>query len=159
MYKVYINGLLNELTQHSCALSLNSISLTSPSFADDISLLSIYPTFFSTLMNRCYAFSIKWRYKFNHLKRSIVTFGESKHVCLDLVSPQMFWSISNQYPDLVTRLHVQIKLMGNFGFSACVPWTIRADESVCFVCKEAKDDLYHFLFDCSYFRKNFDSLW
>ena len=79
--------------------------------------------------------------------------------CLDLVSPQIFWSISNQYPELVTRLHVQIRLMGNFGFSACVPWTVRADESLCFVCKEAKDDLYHFLFDCSYFRKSFDSLW
>ena len=79
--------------------------------------------------------------------------------CLDLVSPQMFWSISNQYPDLVTRLHVQIRLMGKFGFSACVPWTIRADESLCFVCKEAKDDLFHFLFACPYFRKNFDSLW
>ena len=79
--------------------------------------------------------------------------------CLDLVSPQMFWSISNQYPDLVTRLHVQIRLMGNFGFSACVPWTIRAVESLCFVCKEAKDDLYHFHFVCPYFRKNFDSLW
>ena len=75
------------------------------------------------------------------------------------LSPQMFWSISNQYPDLVTRLHVQIRLMGNFGFSACVPWTIRADESLCFVCKEAKDDLFHFLFVCPYFRKNFDSLW
>ena len=79
--------------------------------------------------------------------------------CLDLVYPQMFWSISNQYPDLVTRLHVRIGLMGNFGFSACVPWTIRTDEYLCLVCKESKDDLYHFLFDCSYFRKNFDSLW
>ena len=49
--------------------------------------------------------------------------------CLDLVSPEMFWSTSNQYPDLVTRLHVQIRLMGNFGLSASVPWTIRADES------------------------------
>ena len=27
MYKVYINGLLNELTQHLCALSLYSISI------------------------------------------------------------------------------------------------------------------------------------
>ena len=81
--------------------------------------------------------------------------------CLDIVSPQMFWSISNQYPDLVTRLHVQIRLMGKFGFinSACVPWAIRAAESLCFVCKEAKEDLYHFLFDCSYFCKNFGSLW
>ena len=50
----------------------------------------------------------------------------------------MLWSISNQYPDLVTRHHVQIRLMGSFGFSACVPWTIRADESLCFVCKETK---------------------
>ena len=80
MYKVYINGLLNELTQHSCALSLYSISLTSPSFADDISLLSIYPTFLSSLMNLCYAYSIKWRYEFNHVKSGIVTFGESKRV-------------------------------------------------------------------------------
>ena len=80
MYKVYINGLLNELTQHSCALSLYSISLTSPSFADDNSLLSIYPTFLSSLMNLCYAYSIKWRYEFNHVKSGIVTFGESKRV-------------------------------------------------------------------------------
>ena len=80
MYKVYINELVNELTQHSCALSLNSISLTSPSFADDITLLSIYRTFLSTFMNMCYEYSIKWRYEFNHLKSGIVTFGETERV-------------------------------------------------------------------------------
>ena len=80
MYKVYINGLLNELTLRQCALSLYSISLTSPSFAEDISLLSIYPTFLSSLMNLSYAYSIKWRYEFNHVKSGIVTFGESKRV-------------------------------------------------------------------------------
>ena len=31
-------------------------------------------------MNLCYAYSIKWRYKFNHVKSGIVTFGESKRV-------------------------------------------------------------------------------
>ena len=80
MCKVYINGLLNKLTQHSCALSLYSISLTSPSFADHISLLSIYPTFLSSLMNLCHAYSIKWWYEFNHVKSGIITFGESKRV-------------------------------------------------------------------------------
>ena len=30
MYKVYINGLLRTLTQYSCALSINSLRLTSP---------------------------------------------------------------------------------------------------------------------------------
>ena len=32
MYKVYINGILNELTQHSCALSLYSIRLATGLF-------------------------------------------------------------------------------------------------------------------------------
>ena len=50
MYKVYINGLLTELTSHSCALSLNNLSLPSPSFADDTSLLSIYPSFLKVFM-------------------------------------------------------------------------------------------------------------
>ena len=34
--------------------------------------------------------------------------------CLDNVSPHKFWSISDQYLDLVCRLHVQIRLMGYF---------------------------------------------
>ena len=97
----------------------------------------------------------------NSFSNFVITHPSYKlaETCLDLVSPQMFWSISNQYTDLVTRLHVQIRLMGNFGFSACVPCTIGTVASLCFVCKEGKDDLYHFLFVCPYFHKNFDSLW
>ena len=45
MYKVKINNLLVELTQHSFAISINILSIPSPSFADDISLLATYPTF------------------------------------------------------------------------------------------------------------------
>ena len=80
VYKVYINGLLNELTQYSCALSLYSTSLTSHSFADNVSLLSVYPTFLSSLMNLCYAYSIKQQYELNHVKSGILTFGKSKRV-------------------------------------------------------------------------------
>ena len=49
--------------------------------------------------------------------------------------------------------------MGNFGFSAELPWASKADDAICFDCKECNDNLYHFLFDCPYFRDNFDSLW
>ena len=49
--------------------------------------------------------------------------------------------------------------MGNFGFSAELPWTSKADDALCFICKESNDNLYHFLLDCPYFRNNFDSLW
>ena len=80
MYKVYVNGLLSTLTQHSYALSNNSLKLTSPSFADNISLLALYPTFPRTFMNICYAYSVKWRYEFNHVKSGIVTFGGAKHL-------------------------------------------------------------------------------
>ena len=78
-------------------------------------------------------------FKVNTWKNFVIAHRSYKlaETCLDLVSSQMFLSISNQCPDLVTRLHVQIRLMGNFGFSACLPWSIRADESLCFVCKEA----------------------
>ena len=73
-YKMYVNGLLNELTHHSCILSLNSISLISPSFADDISLLSLLP-YFSQLSHKSL---LKWRYAFNHVQRVVL---------LHLVSP------------------------------------------------------------------------
>ena len=72
-----------------CVLSLYSISLTSPSFADDISLLSIYPTFVSSLMDLCYSYSIKWGYEFNHVKSGIVTFGESKRMHSEAMKERM----------------------------------------------------------------------
>ena len=59
---------------------------------------------------------------------------------------------------MCSRSEKKNDLMGNLAL-AHVSWAIRADESLCFVCKEAKNDLYHFLFDWSVFRKNFDSLW
>ena len=80
IYKVYINGLLTELTSHSCALSLNNLSLSSPSFADDTSLLSIYPSFLNVFMQICYNYSLKWRYEFNHSKSGVVAFGETRLV-------------------------------------------------------------------------------
>ena len=96
MYNVHINGLLNEFIQHLCALSLYSISLTSPSFADDISLFSIYPTFLSSLVNLCYAYSIKWCYKFNHVKSAgIVTFGESKRMHSEAMKEHI-WALGGE---------------------------------------------------------------
>ena len=37
--------------------------------------------------------------------------------CLANVSPEQFWSIADNYPDLVKCLHVQIILEGNFGLN------------------------------------------
>ena len=44
------------------------------------------------------------------------------------------------------------------GFTAELPWASKADDALCFICKESNHNLYHFLFDCPYFHDNFDSL-
>ena len=38
--------------------------------------------------------------------------------CIENVSTQHFWSTADEYPDLVTRLHTQARLVSNFG----LPW-------------------------------------
>ena len=77
------------------------------------SVFSTYSQGKSIVMTKIREFEV------NMWKNFVITHPSYKFAesCLDLVSPQMFWSISNQYPDLVTRLDVQIRLMGN----ACVP--------------------------------------
>ena len=42
--------------------------------------------------------------------------------CLENVSPHKFWSISEQHPDLVSRLHIQTRLMGDLGLNGGIPW-------------------------------------
>ena len=39
MLKVYINSLLQKLSNHCYSISINSLSLPAPSFADDVTLL------------------------------------------------------------------------------------------------------------------------
>ena len=86
MYKVYINSLLNTLAEHSHAISINCLRLTAPSFADDVTLLALFPTFLKVFMIICHQYSAKWRYEFNHSKSDVVTFGEAKSVHSQLLT-------------------------------------------------------------------------
>ena len=80
-------------------------------------------------------------------------------VVFDHLTPSRFWSIADHYPDLVSRLHVQIRLTGNFGLNAGVPWLRGTPGALCFICKEGSDDVNHFLWECKAFRENFQSVW
>ena len=80
MYKVCINALLNTLTNHAHAISINGVHVPSPSFADDISLLTTQQSFLAVLMHICYCCRIKWRYEVNNSKSGVVTFGQRKRV-------------------------------------------------------------------------------
>ena len=71
---------------------------------------------------------------------------------IDNVPPQQFWSLTDQYPDLVRHLHVQVRLLGNLGLNAGVPWLSDTDGRKCFICKNGVKDAGHF-------RENVTILW
>ena len=75
------------------------------------------------------------------------------------VTPFHFWSLANYFPDLVSRLHVQVRLMGQFGLSGGIPWLRNSDGAFCFVGKQDVESVTRFLLHCSYFKQNFLSLW
>ena len=58
------------------------------------------------------------------------------HSCLENVPPFCFWSLADQFPDLVSRLHIQVRLMRNFGLNGCIPWLPNTDSAICFICEE-----------------------
>ena len=63
------------LSNHCHAIFINGLCIPSPSFADDISLLTLHPSFLKTFMNICNRYGISWRYDFNHY---VASFGETK---------------------------------------------------------------------------------
>ena len=92
MYKVYINSLLKVLTDHCYAVSINRLSLPSPSFVDDISLLALYLSFLETFMNICHTYGKTWRYEFDHTQSGVVTFGETKPIHSQLMREREWMS-------------------------------------------------------------------
>ena len=56
MYKVYVNGLLNVLSNHCYVIFINGLRIPSPSFAD--SLLTLHRSFLKTFMNICNRYGI-----------------------------------------------------------------------------------------------------
>ena len=88
MNEVYVNGLLNVLSNYCYAVLINGLRVPSSSFAGDISLLTLHPSFLMTFINICNCYGINWRYNFNHSKSGVVTFGETK--------PQHFESLKNR---------------------------------------------------------------
>ena len=59
MYKVYVNGLLCVLTNHCYTIFRNGYEYPPhASFADDITLLALHPSFLKTFMSICYKYGI-----------------------------------------------------------------------------------------------------
>ena len=78
---VYVQS-LNVLSNHCYAIFINGLSLSSSSFADDISQITLHASFLQSLMTKCFRYISQWKYEFNHTKSGVVTSGESKPLAL-----------------------------------------------------------------------------
>ena len=80
-------------------------------------------------------------------------------VCLKNVTLYQFWCSADNYPDLASHMHIQIRLMGNFGLNGGVPWHVCTNGFLCLICKKGTEDVTHFLLDCPFFKENIDSVY
>ena len=78
--------------------------------------------------------------------------------CFESISPPDFWSLADEYSDLVTRLYTQARLMGSFRLNGSVPWLKDTEGALCFICKKDVENTYYFFLDCPQFKENFDSV-
>lgn len=78
LYLVYINDLLVELSSSAAGLEIFGSNFSCPSQADDIVLMSLSKDGLVELLNICFEFSEKWKFKYNADKCKIIVFNESK---------------------------------------------------------------------------------
>ena len=78
LYLIFINDLLYELEASGFGIGLHDINCCSPTVADDMVLVSYSKYGMDQLLNICFEYSIKWKYRYNNRKCSVVVYNESK---------------------------------------------------------------------------------
>ena len=56
--------------------------------------------------------------------------------------------LADLYPDLLSRLHIQVRFMGNLYLNGGIPWLFNTEGSLSFICKENAETVYHHFIDC-----------
>ncbi|MES9884072.1 MAG: reverse transcriptase family protein [Sedimenticola sp.] len=91
-YLIYIDSLLRELEISNRGVVLYENNCSSPTVADDMVLVSYSKSGLQHMMDICYRYSCKWRYKYNGSKCSVIVFHESKN---DYVTSNRQWNLGN----------------------------------------------------------------
>ena len=68
VFNIFIDDLLKELENSPCGLRVGSSKFNSLAYADDIELLAAHTSDLQCLVNICYSYSVKWRFKFGENK-------------------------------------------------------------------------------------------
>ena len=98
MYKVYINKLLKDLYTPGIGIILLNCNLSAPTFANDMTLSAVYPSYLNALISIAYQYFCHWRYEFNYDKTVVVTFGKSL-ACHSKAAKQRNWHVGPTHTD------------------------------------------------------------
>ena len=79
MYTVYINRLIETVCNSKCAVVIDELRTGSPTFADDMTLLSLFHSFLRHLMPKVTQYSKIWRYDYNQSKSGVVVLGNHEY--------------------------------------------------------------------------------
>ena len=85
------------------------------------------------------------------VSKNVSAFGE--------VTFETFWSITSEYPDLVPKGNLQLRLMGNLGLQSGIPWLRIKCEDKCLLCSIEKEDMIDFFLRCPYFFNHWKGFW
>ena len=114
LYLVFINSLLEQLVYSQLGFQIEGLHLCAPSFADDMTLLSLSITSLKTMIDICYKYSCLWRYQYNSNKCAVVTFNESKRAYKRSTSKKRNTIIWEQNAiNTLTTLYLLNILIGN----------------------------------------------
>ena len=67
--------------------------------------------------------------------------------------------LSRPLPGFGQSSYIQIRLMGNLCLNGGIPWFFNTEGSLCFICKENTETVYHHFIECPPFMDNYSSLW
>lgn len=78
MYLVFIDGLIKALEQSQLGVCLYNVQVSSPTVADDMTLLSFSKSGLEQMLDICYEYASTWRYFYNPDKCAVITFNDSR---------------------------------------------------------------------------------
>ena len=114
LYLLYIDGLLKELRSANLGAHIDNIYCGVLAQADDVVVLALSPAELQKMINICYNYTRKWRYKVNVQKTKVMVFGETT-VTHRKLKIQRSWLIGNsQIEEVDSYKHVGVILNASF---------------------------------------------
>ena len=79
LYQIYINDLLQDLRASIYGVELAGIDVTSQSFADDTTIVTLYKPTLNILLRKASCHGRKWQYEYHVEKSVVMVWGKDEH--------------------------------------------------------------------------------